>query len=86
MQSKNLPFLAVGILGMLVFIGSGVFLRMIMESATDMSLAERHTHRANHVYIAFAALINLVAFASGDSAANGVRRVFRRTGLDVDPA
>lgn len=68
------PFLTIGILALATFIGTGVYLRANLDSLDAMPVAVRHTHRANHVYILFTALLNLVAATSNRVTAPGIKR------------
>jgi hypothetical protein len=52
--------LGAGLAGVVVFLGTGIYMRMVFPDlyATDEAL--RYVYRANHVYVLFASLVNLV--------------------------
>ena len=55
----------------------------LLNTATEMAPAVRLTHRANHVYILFAALINLAAAGASRPAASRVRRLLFGAGATL---
>ncbi|MCB9852732.1 MAG: hypothetical protein H6819_06525 [Phycisphaerales bacterium] len=83
MNRRRPPFLIVGLIGLLVFTATGFYLMIVLDSKTDMSPAVRLTHRANHVYILFAALINLAAVGGAAPPASGLRRILYRIGATL---
>ena len=52
--------LGVGLAGVVVFLGTGIYLRMVFPELYATNEALRYVYRANHVYVLFASLINLV--------------------------
>lgn len=89
MKPKRWPFLLVGILTLVFFVGTGVYMMAIWDALADMPPAERIAHRANHVYILFASLLNLAAATYGSTPVAGLRRLLHIIGailILVSPA
>lgn len=80
MNHKRWPFLLVGVLTLAVFVCTGVYMMAIWDQLADMPPAERIAHRANHVYILFAALVNLAASTYGAVPMRGFRRILHVAG------
>jgi hypothetical protein len=51
--------LIVGLAGVAVFLGTGVYMRAHFPAAYAGNEALRYTYRANHVYLLFASLVNV---------------------------
>ena len=67
MQLRAMHF-GVGLAGVAVFLGTGIYLRMRFPELYATNEALRYVYRANHVYVLFASLVNLalaVRFAAG---------------------
>ena len=51
--------LGVGLAGVVVFLGTGIYLRMVFPELYATNEALRYVYRANHVYVLFASLIKI---------------------------
>ena len=51
--------LSIGALGVLVFLGTGIYMRHHFPQAYAANEALRYIYRANHVYLLLASLVNL---------------------------
>jgi len=71
------------VLGLATFWITGFYVMSLLNATTDMAPAVRLTHRANHVYILFAALINLAAAGASRPAASRLRRILFGAGATL---
>jgi hypothetical protein len=51
--------LSIGVLGVLVFLGTGIYMRQHFPQAYAANEALRYIYRANHVYLLLASLVNV---------------------------
>ena len=65
--------LIVGLIGVAVFLGTGVYMRTHFPALYAGNEAVRYTYRANHVYLLLASLVNVVLGVYSTRAATGWR-------------
>jgi FtsH-binding integral membrane protein len=65
--------LSVGVLGVLVFLGTGLYMRQHFPEAYAANEALRYIYRANHVYLLLASLVNVALGLNVAAARDGWR-------------
>lgn len=69
--------LAAGVLFVLVFLATGLYMRSNFAANDEIHIAARLLHRTAHIYILFAALLNLAVGSGYPDNLAGWRRAFR---------
>ena len=72
--------LAVGLAGVVVFLGTGVYMRTGFPELYGANEALRYIYRANHVYVLLASLVNLALGAHFAAGRTGWRAAFATGG------
>lgn len=71
---------AAGIISFVIFLGTGMYMRLTHPGMTDVDLAERIFLRSRHIYILAAALVHLMAGAYLTDAKTRRRRIVQLIG------
>ena len=72
--------LAVGLIALAAFLASGFYMLLGPDHLHDRDDATRLLFRSSHIYLLFAALLNVVLGLYGEPAPGGWRRWLRRVG------
>jgi hypothetical protein len=72
--------LAVGLIAVAAFLASGLYMRLGPSPAKTLDDATRLLFRSSHIYLLFAALLNVVLGLYGEPAPGGWRMWMRRSG------
>lgn len=76
----NRLHITIGLLTVAVFIGTGVYMHFELPALIEHDHALRFTHRANHIYLLLAGLINLALGIYLSPHPRAWRRVMQRIG------
>lgn len=80
MRSINRLHIVVGLLTFAAFLATGVYMHFALPGLIEQDHALRFTHRANHIYLLLAGLINLVMGVYVSPRPQRWRRTMQRVG------